>query len=137
MEHPDPFDFPEIRPKHAETRPLSVKDDNSQLAQLWISAWIAKRDAEARMSELRKQIEKRLEHGEFLGTDLGYVAWESSTKFRADPRGLHAELGSKVFLDLIEIPSSRLKELVERGQISQDTPWLSRETVRKLVTRLR
>lgn len=145
MNTPDPFDFPEIRVKTpSQETPLRPAEEQGAmetrtetLTRQWLEAWTLKRDAETSMAALRREIETRLENGEVVGNSTGYVTWETSRRVKADPKGLYEAMGSKIFLSVIEVSSTKLRKLIDDGAVPEDAPWMRFETKKKLVTKLR
>ena len=69
MSSTDPFEYPPVRLMKPDDKP-NGETRNESLAQQWIEAWSQKRDAEARMTELRKEIEKLLEVAPQYGIEI-------------------------------------------------------------------
>lgn len=146
MTEQDPFDFPEIRVKQPDPNapprtPRAASKasvaGHADLAAQWLEAWAAKRDAEAKMTKLRKQIEALLEAGETVGNEVGSVTWQTSTAIKADAQGLLQAAGPEVLAQVSEISATKLRELIDSGRLDKDAPFIRYETVKRLVTKLR
>ena len=150
MSENDPFDFPEVRFKTpadvAHLPPIDTVhptvDDgtetkNERLARLWLEAWMVKRDAEAKMTQIRKEIEALLENGEMVGNSTGYLTWESSKSLKADSKGLFDAIGPQVYVRVSEVSTTKLRELIQAGVIPSEADYLRYETTKRLVTKLR
>ena len=148
MTENDPFDFPEVRYKtpadvaHLPPREMAqptngTETKNERLARLWLEAWMVKRDAEAKMTQIRKELEALLENGEMVGNSTGYLTWESSKSLKADPKGLFDAIGPQVYVRVSEVSTTKLRELIQAGVIPSEADYLRYETTKRLVTKLR
>ncbi|MBS1713224.1 MAG: hypothetical protein JST30_02680 [Armatimonadetes bacterium] len=108
-----------------------------RLVRTWIEAWQAKRRAEETMAGLRPEIESLLDDGVLLEAPLGTLGWSESRMLRADRVALAQDVGTYVFAKASTIPSGKIRELIHGGLVAPDAPYLSYETVRRLVTTLR
>jgi len=133
MPEHDPFDLPNVR---VMNRPRAASREE-RLAQAWIEAWQAKRDAEAAMARLRREIEPLLDAGLMLESKLGQVAWCESQTLRVEPVAMARDVGLSVFAKASTVFPGRIKVLIQGGLIAPDAPYVSYETVRRLVTTLR
>lgn len=147
MTEQDPFEFPEIRVQKpdpnapARTPRATVAKQpapsHGDLAAQWLEAWAAKRDAEAKMTKLRKQIEALLDSGETVGNEVGSVSWQTSTSLKADAQGLLLAAGPEILAQVSEVSATKLRELIDSGRLDKDAPFIRYETVKRLVTKLR
>jgi hypothetical protein len=140
----DRSEFPEIRvqstadlPQRSAPEELPTETNTERLARLWIKAWSVKKEAEARMNALRKEIEAILDEGEIVGNSTGYVVWETTKRLRADPAGLLAAVGPQTYLRVSEVSTTKVRELIQAGLVPMEADYLTTEVVRRLATRLR
>lgn len=151
----DPFELPVVRVRTPEdvgpSRPRSVPDQPTEslrrveepnadetrgerLARLWIKYWDIRREAERRLKALRGEIEQALADGESVRHTTGRVSWRTSTVVKADPSGLFAAVGPDVYVRASDVSATKLRELIEAGLVPADAPYLTTESVRRLVT---
>jgi hypothetical protein len=116
---------------------LPTERHEESLAREWLEAWSAKREAEAKMAELRVEIERLLDNGAKVGNRVGYVTWATTKVLRAEPAGLFQAIGPQMYVRVSEVPTTKLRELLQAGLVSLEAEFLYTETHRRLLTKLR
>ncbi|MBS1723300.1 MAG: hypothetical protein JSS66_10145 [Armatimonadetes bacterium] len=109
----------------------------NRLAELWFEAYEAKRAADAAMKRLRAEIEPILDRGEPVESSMGFLSWAESRVLKADSAGLFEEIGARLFVKVSEVPTPRIRELIEAKILESTAPCLRYQTLRRLVTRYR